>query len=131
MTTKLANLALATAGVAQAQTLSTEDLAPHTLERRAVEAAICGMPIVSVDWRRNGARLFGTFSDAWQVPIVEVGPIGDDAGKRSGLTNPCRRKLHTFSIDCDAWHNALQRVAARFNDRQCPGVVPSQVLKAR
>jgi hypothetical protein len=110
-------------------------LAERTLHRRAVEAAIWGMPIVSVDWMRNGffqngakygdicycskpadwklqlttpnasanyvffhynvtdgpwvlefpaaegAGLFGTFSDAWQVAVVEVGPTGDDAGK--------------------------------------------------
>jgi hypothetical protein len=29
----------------------------------------------------EGAGLFGTFSDAWQVAVVEVGPAGDDAGK--------------------------------------------------
>jgi hypothetical protein len=110
-------------------------LAERTLHRRAVEAAIWGMPIVSVDWMRNGffqngakygdicyfskpadwrfqittpnastnyvyfnynvkdgpwmlelpaavgAGLFGTFSDAWQVAVVEVGPTGDDAGE--------------------------------------------------
>jgi hypothetical protein len=110
-------------------------LAERTLHRRAVEAAIWGMPIVSVDWMRNGffqngakygdilyfskpadwkfqvttpnassnyvylnynvkdgpwvlefpaaegAGLFGSFNDAWQVPIVEVGPTGDDAGQ--------------------------------------------------
>jgi hypothetical protein len=29
-------------------------LAERTIHRRAVEAAIWGMPIVSVDWMRNG-----------------------------------------------------------------------------
>jgi hypothetical protein len=28
-----------------------------------------------------GAGLFGTFSDAWQAAVVEVGPTGDDEGK--------------------------------------------------
>jgi hypothetical protein len=107
----------------------------RTIHRRAVEAVIWGMPIVSVDAMRNGffqngatygdilyfskpadwkfqittpnastnyvyfnynvkdgpwvlefpaaegAGLFGTFSDAWQAALVEVGPTGDDAGK--------------------------------------------------
>jgi hypothetical protein len=114
---------------------SPAQLAERTLHRRAVEAAIWGMPIVSVDWMRKGffqcgakygdigycskpadwkfqlttpnastnyvyfnynvaggpwvlefpaaegAGLFGTFSDAWQAAVVEVGPAGDDAGK--------------------------------------------------
>jgi hypothetical protein len=117
------------------ETLSSADRAERTLYRRAVEAAIWGMPIVSVDAMRNGffqngakygdicyfskaadwkfqmttpnastnyvyfnynvkdgpwvlefpaavgAGLFGTFSDAWQMAVVEVGPAGDDAGK--------------------------------------------------
>jgi hypothetical protein len=29
----------------------------------------------------EGAGLFGTFSDAWQAAVVEVGPTGDDAGQ--------------------------------------------------
>jgi hypothetical protein len=115
--------------------VGSPDLAERTAYRRAVEAAIWGMPIVSVDAMRNGffqngatygdicyfskpadwkfqittpnastnyvylnynvkdgpwvlefpaaegAGLFGTFSDAWQVAIVEIGPTGDDAGK--------------------------------------------------
>jgi hypothetical protein len=113
--------------------LSPDELAERTLERRAVEAAIWGMPIVSVDAMRQaflhegkygdilylsrpadwklqittpnasslyvyfnfnlkdgpvvvdcpaavGAGLFGTMLDAWQVPLVDVGPEGDDEG---------------------------------------------------
>jgi hypothetical protein len=111
-------------------------LAERTLHRRAVEAAIWGMPIVSVDAMRQaffrdagtrygdigyfskpadwkfqtttpnasslyvyfnfntkdgpivldfpaavGAGLFGTILDAWQVPLVDVGPKGEDQGK--------------------------------------------------
>jgi hypothetical protein len=50
----LAVLALICAATsAQAQNLSSEDLARRTIERRAVEAAIWGMPIVSVDAMRQ------------------------------------------------------------------------------
>jgi hypothetical protein len=123
------------ANFAHGQNLTADELKHRTIERRAVEAAIWGMPIVSVDWMRNGffqcgatygdicyfskpadwkfqittpnastnyvyfnynvkdgpwvlefpaavgAGLFGTFSDAWQSAVVEVGPTGDDAGK--------------------------------------------------
>ena len=41
--------ALCTAAPAQAQTLSAEDLARRTVERRAVEAVIWGMPAVNYD----------------------------------------------------------------------------------
>lgn len=108
----------------------------RVVHRRAVEAAIWGLPIVSVgamrdaffrdagasygdivylskaaDWRFQtatpnasspyvyfnfnlsagpvvlevpaaiGAGLFGSVLDAWQVPLVDVGPEGEDAGK--------------------------------------------------
>ena len=120
---------------AGAQDLSPDDVARRTLERRAVEAAIWGMPLVSVeamrqaffrtgakygdllyftkpaDWRFQtttpnasslyvylnfnlkegpvvldfpaaaGAGLFGSLADAWQVPLTEVGPEGDDRGE--------------------------------------------------
>jgi len=117
-------------------TFSAGDLAERTLHRRAVEAAIWGMPMVSVDamrqaffrdagakyndivfWSRpsdwkmqfttpnastyyvyfnfnlkdgpvvldvpaaEGAGLFGSIVDAWQVPVTDVGPAGDDGGK--------------------------------------------------
>lgn len=120
-----------------AQTFSSEELRCRTLERRAVEAAIWGMPIVSVhamreaffrdakakyndivfwskpsDWQNQtttpnasaryvyfnfntlpdgpvvleipaavGAGLFGTLLDAWQVPLADVGPAGEDLGR--------------------------------------------------
>jgi hypothetical protein len=38
----------------QAQTYSSEQLARRTIERRAVEAAIWGMPIVAMDAIRQG-----------------------------------------------------------------------------
>jgi hypothetical protein len=113
--------------------LRPEELTERMIERRAVEAAIWGMPIVSVDamrqaflqegkygdilycsrpadWRFQvttpnasslyvyfnfnlkdgpvvvdfpaavGAGLFGTILDAWQVPLADVGPEGDDEG---------------------------------------------------
>ena len=120
----------------QAQAPSVADLARRTVERRAVEAAIWGMPLVSVDAMRQaffrdagarygdilywskptdwkfqfttpnasthyvyfnfnlkdgpvvldvppvvGAGLFGSILDAWQVPLVDVGPAGEDQGK--------------------------------------------------
>jgi len=112
------------------------ELADRTLRRRAVEAAIWGMPIVSVDAMRQAyfrgakanyndvvfwskpsdwknqtttpntsthyvyfnfntkegpvvveippaaeAGLFGSLLDAWQVPLADVGPEGEDQGK--------------------------------------------------
>jgi hypothetical protein len=114
---------------------SSAELTKRTLERRAVDAAIWGMPIVSFDVMRQGyfhgakahygdimywsrfstwknqtvtadtssryvvfftntkegpvvvevppagnAALFGTLLDAWQVPLVDVGPTGEDLG---------------------------------------------------
>ena len=121
---------------AAAQTPSAEELHRQTLEHRAVDAAIWGMPIVSVnamrqaffrdaaasyndvvlwskpsDWKnqtttpnasaryvyfnfntKDGpvvveippaveAGLFGTLLDAWQAPLADVGPDGEDQGK--------------------------------------------------
>ena len=113
--------------------LSAEELTDRMIERRATEAAIWGMPIVSVDAMRQaflhegkygdilycskpadwkfqittpnasslyvyfnfnlkdgpvvvdfpaavGAGMFGTMLDAWQVPLADVGPEGDDEG---------------------------------------------------
>jgi hypothetical protein len=133
----LATASLASAvGPAMAETFSAEQLAHRTVERRAVEAAIWGMPMVSVDamreayfrdakaqyndilywskpsdWRFQfttpnasthyvyfnfnlkdgpvvldvpptvGAGLFGSLVDAWEVPVSDVGPAGDDQGK--------------------------------------------------
>ncbi len=114
---------------------SSAELTKRTLERRAVDAAIWGMPIVSFDMMRQGffrdakahygdimywskfstwknqtttpdtssryvifftntkdgpvvvevptvgdAVLSGTLSDAWQVPLVDVGNTGEDQG---------------------------------------------------
>jgi len=118
------------------QRFDAKQLAKRTLQRRAVEAAIWGMPIVSVDVMRQaffrdagakygdilyfskpsdwkfqfttpnastryvyfnfnlkdgpvvlevpptiGAGLFGSLVDAWEVPLADVGPEGEDAGK--------------------------------------------------
>ncbi|MDM0072531.1 DUF1254 domain-containing protein [Variovorax sp. J31P207] len=115
---------------------NAQELTSRTLHRRAVESAIWGMPLVSVDamreaffrdagakyndivywsqpadWRLQfttpnastryvyfnfnlkdgpvvldipaavGAGLFGSVLDAWQVPLADVGPAGEDAGK--------------------------------------------------
>ena len=117
-------------------TLTVETVNRRALERRAVEATIWGIPIVSVetmrqasfrdagaqygdivfwsrpsDWKFQfttpnastryvyfqfnlkdgpivldvpaavGAGLFGSVVDAWQVPLTDVGPAGDDGGK--------------------------------------------------
>jgi hypothetical protein len=121
---------------APAQTPGAEELNSKTLEQRAIDTAIWGMPIVSVnamrqaffrdakanyndivfwskpsDWKNQTttpnasaryvyfnfntkegpvvveippaveAGLFGTLLDAWQVPLVDVGPEGEDQGK--------------------------------------------------
>ena len=125
-----------TALSANAQQLSVDDLARRIIERRAVEAAIWGIPAVSMagvrkslagigadfnqvvyfsqplearhefltannqtpyvmtvlDLRRgpvvvdvppasSKVALFGSAIDSWQVPLVDLGPSGDDAGK--------------------------------------------------
>jgi hypothetical protein len=125
-----------TAVFAHAQSFTSDELARRTIERRAVEAAIWGMPLVSVDAMREaalrdagakhndivywskpadwkfqfttpnastyyvyfnfnlkdgpvvldvpptvGAGLFGSLVDAWEVPVADVGPAGEDAGK--------------------------------------------------
>jgi hypothetical protein len=45
---------ICTSALAQTQNFSPEDLARRTIERRAVEAAIWGMPIVAMDAVRQG-----------------------------------------------------------------------------
>jgi hypothetical protein len=129
-------LFIAMSSISLAESMSSEEMAKRTLERRAVEAAIWGMPIVSVDamrqaffrdagakygdivylskpadWRLQittpnasslyvyfnynlkdgpmvlefpaavGAGLFGSILDAWQAPLTDVGPAGEDHGK--------------------------------------------------
>ena len=125
-----------TVHLAGAQPLSADDLARRAIERRAVEAAIWGMPAVSMagvrkslagigagynevvyfsqplearhefltannqtpyvlavlDLHRGSmvldvpaasskVALFGSAIDSWEVPLVDAGPSGDDAGK--------------------------------------------------
>lgn len=115
--------------------MTSAELTERTLERRAVDAVIWGMPLVSFDTMRQGffrdgkahygdilywskfstwknqtptpdtgiryvilftntqngpvvidvppagdAALAGTLLDAWQVPLIDVGPAGDDLG---------------------------------------------------
>jgi hypothetical protein len=121
---------------ATAQILSPEDLSRQTIQRRGVEAAVWGMPAVSMagvrkslagigaDYNQivyfskplearhefltannqtpylvtvldthNGpvvvevppasskVALFGSAIDSWEVPLVDLGPTGEDAGK--------------------------------------------------
>jgi len=121
---------------AHAQNLSPNDLARRTVERRAVEAAIWGMPLVNTDAMRQayfrdvgakyndicyfskpadwkfqvttpnastnyvyfnynlkdgpvvvevpaavGAGLLGSMVDAWDEPMNDIGPAGEDEGK--------------------------------------------------
>lgn len=118
------------------QNFTSDDLARRTIERRAVEAAIWGMPLVNTDalrqayfrdvgakyndicyfstpadWRFQvttpnastnyvyfnfnlkdgpvvveipaavGAGLLGSMVDAWDAPIADIGPAGEDQGK--------------------------------------------------
>lgn len=125
-----------TVNAALAQSPSMDDLTRRTIERRAVEAAIWGMPAVYMAGIRRSlagigagynqvvyfskplearhefltgnnqtpyvisvldlhagpmvlqlpptsdkVALFGTVCDSWQVPLVDVGPAGEDAGK--------------------------------------------------
>jgi len=115
---------------------SSEELAKHTIARRAVEAAIWGMPLVNTDAMRQayfrdvgakyndicyfskpadwhfqvttpnastnyvyfnynlkdgavvieippavGAGLLGGMTNAWDEPVTDIGPAGDDQGK--------------------------------------------------
>ena len=119
-----------------AQTSGTQKIDSQTLQRRAVDAAIWGMPIVAMngmrqaffrdakanygdvvywskpsDWKFQiptpnvsvryvyfncntrdgpvviemppalGAGLFGSINDAWQTPLIDVGPVGEDQGR--------------------------------------------------
>ena len=128
--------AAVTVSPALAQVSSPEDLNRQIVEQRAVDAAIWGMPIVSVnamrqaflrdakanyndvvfwskpsDWKNQTttpnasaryvyfnfntkegpvvvevppavkAGFFGTLLDAWQTPLADVGPEGEDQGK--------------------------------------------------
>jgi hypothetical protein len=120
----------------QAQNYSADDLARRTVERRAVEAAIWGMPLVNTDAMRQAyfrdvgakyndicyfskpqdwkfqvttpnastnyvyfnfnlkdgpvvveipaavdAGLLGSMVDAWDEPMADIGPAGEDQGK--------------------------------------------------
>jgi len=126
----------AKAALAKLHDYSARELARRSIERRAVEAAIWGIPLVSMaamraaffrdagaryndivyfsqpaDWRfqfttpnastyyvyfnfntKDGpvvlelpsaedAGLFGSFVNAWQEPIVDIGPEGEDRGR--------------------------------------------------
>jgi hypothetical protein len=116
-------------------TINPDELALNAVRRRSVEAAVWGMPIVSVhamrqgffgvgadygdilyfskpaDWKfqittpnssslyvyfnfnldegavvidvppARGAGLFGSILDAWQTPIADIGPEGEDKGE--------------------------------------------------
>ena len=133
----LAALALiCTSSLAQTQNFSSEELARRTIERRAVEAAIWGMPLVNTDAMRQAyfrdvgakyndicyfskpqdwkfqvatpnastnyvyfnfnlkdgpvvveipaavdAGLLGSMVDAWDEPMADIGPAGEDEGK--------------------------------------------------
>lgn len=134
--TCVAVAAFAVAASANAQNFTSEDLARRTIERRAVEAVIWGMPLVNTDamrqayfrdvgaryndicyfsapadWRFQvttpnastnyvyfnfnlkdgpvvveipaavGAGLLGSMVDAWDTPMADIGPAGDDQGK--------------------------------------------------
>jgi hypothetical protein len=187
MKTILTNLTLAcglgglfTASV-PAQNYSAEDLARRTIERRAVEAAIWGMPLVSVDTMRQayfrdagakyndilywskasdwkfqittpnasthyvyfnfnlkdgpvvldvpptvGAGLFGSLLNAWQVPLVDVGAEGEDAGKGGkylllppGSKDAVQRDTFRFNwkpsmdtVCCGPFRTALQKLTS-------------------
>jgi hypothetical protein len=124
------------AASAYSQNFSADDLARRTIERRAVEAAIWGMPLVNTDamrqayfrdvgakyndicyfskpadWRFQvttpnastnyvyfnfnlkdgpvvveipaavGAGLLGSMVNAWDEPMADIGPAGEDQGK--------------------------------------------------
>src|SRR5271168_41093 len=125
-----------TAAAPAAQQPSPKDLAQRTIERRAVEAAIWGMPLVNTDAMRQayfrdvgakyndicyfstpadwhfqvttpnastnyvyfnfnlkdvpvvveipaavGAGLLGSMVDAWDEPMADIGPAGEDQGR--------------------------------------------------
>src|SRR5262245_61483110 len=154
--------------------LTPEALARRTLERRAVEAVIWGLPIVSfdamrqaffrdagarygdicycsklADWRlqltspntssyyvylnlnttdgpvvldvppAEGAGLFGSINDAWQRPLADIGPAGEDQGKGGkylllppGYDQPVPEGC--FPVRCETFnaYSALRAIAA-------------------
>jgi len=127
---------ICTSASAQTRDFSSEELARRTIERRAVEAAIWGMPLVNTDAMRQAyfrdvgakyndicyfskpqdwkfqvttpnastnyvyfnfnlkdgpvvveipaavdAGLLGSMVDAWDEPMADIGPAGEDEGK--------------------------------------------------
>jgi hypothetical protein len=64
-----------------------------------------GPVVVEIPPAGAKAVLFGSFVDNWQAPIVDVGPSGEDEGRRAKYL--CRdvaqlygRCLHTEKHDC-------------------------------
>ena len=58
--------------------LTANDVTPY-----AIGSLTCkdGPLVVEVPAASDKASYFGTFVDAWQTPIADVGPPGDDKGK--------------------------------------------------
>ena len=58
--------------------LTANDVTPYVVANLTTEA---GPVVVEVPAAGEKASFFGTFVDAWQTPIADVGPPGDDMGE--------------------------------------------------
>jgi len=58
--------------------LTANDVTPYVVSAQSTKA---GPLVVEVPPASDKVSYFGTFVDAWQTPIADVGPPGDDKGK--------------------------------------------------
>ncbi len=58
--------------------LTANDVTPYVVSAQSTKD---GPLVVEVPPASDKASYFGTFVDAWQTPIADVGPFGDDKGK--------------------------------------------------
>lgn len=78
-----------------------------------------------------GAGLFGSIMDAWQIPLADVGPAGDDEGKggkylllgRQELDAPGHRGRQRVSMG-PRGASASKRPRPRSVDRHHPPPLP-------
>ena len=55
-----------------------------------------GPVVLDVPPASDNVALFGSAIDSWEVPLVDVGPTGEDEGKGGKYQHP--RGLHHYSI---------------------------------
>ena len=58
--------------------LTANDVTPYTIANLTLKD---GPIVVEVPAATDKVGYFGTILDAWQMPVADVGPAGDDQGK--------------------------------------------------